>query len=142
MYHFRTRKADQQDLEVLDTLYCQNMKHHVEKHWQWDAQMFCTNFDPDTIQVIEIGERVAGFIKLVYEHDEIYLAEIQLAKAYRNLGIGTALIRTIIDQSEKSAKLITLQVIKGNSAEFLYKRLGFRVYETTSMHVKMSRMPR
>ncbi len=92
--------------------------------------------------MIEIGRALTGFIKLVYQHDELYLAEIQLDKKYRNLGIGTALIRTIIDQSEKSCKLITLKVVKGNPAEFLYKRLGFKVYETTSMHVEMSRMLR
>ncbi len=35
-----TRKADQQDLDVPDTLYCQNMKNHVEKHCQWDPHVF------------------------------------------------------------------------------------------------------
>ena len=142
MEDFRTRKADNQDLDALDALYSQNMKQHVEKHCRWDPQMFRANFDPDAILVIEIGRTLAGFLKVVYQHDEIYLAEIQLNEKYHNLGVGTALIRNIIDHSEKSGKLITLKVVRGNPAEFLYKRLGFRVFETSPMHVKMSRVPR
>ncbi len=138
---FTTRKARLQDLKDLDALYTRNMKQYVEQYCSWDPHMFRSSFEPNSVQIVEVNGLLAGFIKLVYQRDEMYLAEIQLDKNFRNYGIGTTLIHRIIVESERSGTLITLKVIRGNPAEFLYKRLGFRVYETSFMHLKMSRLP-
>lgn len=140
--NFTTRRARPHDLDALDILFTCNMKQYVEAHCCWDPHMFRENFDAATVSVIEVNGALAGFIKLVYHGDEIYLAEIQLDKKYRNRGVGTELIRRVIDESEKSGRIITLKVIKGNPAEYFYKRLGFSVYEKTLMHLKMSRVPK
>jgi ribosomal protein S18 acetylase RimI-like enzyme len=103
--------------------------------------MFRESFEPSAIQVIEIAGRPIGFTRLVRQGDELYLAEVQISGKYRNNGIGTAIVRAAIAESERLDALLTLKVIKGNPAESLYTRLGFRVYAETAIHRKMSRMP-
>lgn len=139
--NFTTRTATGDDLDFLDRLYTSNMQCHVERVCSWDPDMFREHFDPSAIQVIEIEERPIGFTRLVHLGDELYLAEVQISRKFQNQGIGTAIVRAAIAESERLDALLTLKVIKGNPAESLYRRLGFRVYAETAIHRKMSRAP-
>ncbi len=135
------RKATWDDFEYLDKLVTDNMKGHVNKVSPWNARLFRDNFKPETIDVIEVENKAIGFTKLVHNFDELYLAEIQIDRVYQNQGIGTLIINAAIAASEKLAKKITLNVIKGNPAEYLYKRLGFEDFDETETHRKLQRLP-
>ncbi len=52
-------------------------------------------------------------------------------------GIGTSLIKSLIQEAQINNKKLWLKVIKGNPAERLYKRLGFTVFEKSCTHKKM-----
>ncbi len=138
---YRTRKATCDDFEYLNELVTDNMKGHVNKVSTWKADLFRENYDPESIDVIEVENKAIGFTKLVHNVDELYLAEIQIDRLYQNRGIGTSIINAAIAESKKHAKRITLNVIKGNPAENLYKRLGFEIYEETETHRRLQRMP-
>lgn len=129
------------DLDHLDRLYTDNMKGHIERVYSWDPDMFRRHFRPSTIQVIEVADKPVGFTRLVHRPHELYLAEVQVARCWQNRGIGTAIVRGAIVLSERLDRILTLQVIKGNPAESLYRRLGFKVYAETDIHRKMSRVP-
>lgn len=103
--------------------------------------MFRQYFDPVEIQVIEVERRPVGFTRLVKKGDELYLAEVQIASKYQNQGLGTAIVRSAIDEAQRLDALLILKVIKGNPAESLYRRMGFRVYAETDIHRKMSKAP-
>ncbi len=135
------RKATWDDFEYLDKLVTDNMKGHVNKVSPWNERLFRDNFKPETIDVIEVENKAIGFTKLVHNFDELYLAEIQIDRVYQNQGIGTSIINAAIAESEKLSKKITLNVIKGNPAEYLYKKLGFEVFNETETHRKLQRMP-
>lgn len=135
------RKARTNDLETLDVLYSTNMRELVERFYKWDPELFRNIFEANSIDIIEIFGTVAGFTKLVEKRDEFYLAEVQLGKQFRNRGIGTKLIKAAMHKAMQRRKILTLKVIRGNTAEFLYRRLGFIVYEETTMHLKMSWRP-
>ena len=135
------RKATWDDFEYLDKLVTDNMKGHVNKVSTWNARLFRENYKPESIDVIEVENKTIGFTKLVHNEDMLYLAEIQIDRAYQNQGIGTAIINAAIAESEKLSKKITLNVIKGNPAEYLYKKLGFEVFDETETHRILQRMP-
>lgn len=62
------------------------------------------------------------------------LDEIYLEKEFRNKGIGTKIIKKVIEENDK----IYLWVYKKNrKAVLLYKRLGFRIEEETNSRYYM-----
>ncbi len=135
------RKATWDDFEYLDRLVTDNMKGHVNKVSTWNARLFRENYKPESIDVIEVENKMIGFTKLVHNEEMLYIAEIQIDRAYQNQGIGTSIIIAAIAKSEKLSKKITLNVIKGNPAEYLYNKFGFEVYDETETHLKLQRMP-
>lgn len=139
---YRTRTATFSDLDFLDGLYTQNMKGYVERVCNWDPDMFRQHFKPQDVEIIEVEGRAVGFTRLMHRINELYLAEVQIARKFQNHGLGTAIIREAIAESERLDVILTLKVLKGNPAEFLYKRLGFRVYAETDIHRKLSRGPK
>lgn len=107
----------------------------------WDPHLFKDVFNLHECEVVVVEERVIGLRKIVRNSREIYLAEIQIGRGYRNSGIGTALLNQVIAESEQTGKRLWLQVIKGNPAERLYRRLGFIRYAETYAHRKLERWP-
>ncbi len=97
------RQATEQDLDLLERLFTENMKGYVER-------------------------------------ENIYLAEIQICSEYQNRGIGTELLKSIIQQFGTTNR-IWLKVIKGNPAINLYRRLGFKVFAESKTHLYMELLP-
>jgi GNAT superfamily N-acetyltransferase len=134
---YTTRKAWFDELDYLDRLYARNMKEYVERVSSWDPDMFRQEFDPEEVEIIEVDGRIAGFIRRVYQPEEIYLAEVQIERRYQNQGLGTAVLLDIIDEAESVGKKLTLRVLKGNPAEAFYRRNGFEVCAETDIHLEM-----
>jgi ribosomal protein S18 acetylase RimI-like enzyme len=59
----------------------------------------------------------------------IHLDQLHLVERVRNEGIGTHLIRELQQRALESARRVELNVMRGNPAQALYERLGFRVVE-------------
>ena len=57
--------------------------------------------------------------------EELHLVDIVLLPAHRNRGIGTAVMKALIEEAEQSRKPISLQVLKNSRAVGFYRRLGF-----------------
>lgn len=65
------------------------------------------------------------------------LVDIALLPEYRNAGIGTSLIRTLLVEAADASKPVRLHVLKSNPALGLYERLGFSPVADDSMYVEM-----
>jgi ribosomal protein S18 acetylase RimI-like enzyme len=57
--------------------------------------------------------------------DQIRVVDIAVLPEYRNAGIGTALLKGLIDEATKAGKPLTIHVEQYNPALRLYERLGF-----------------
>ena len=85
---------------------------------------------PDArFDVIEFDARVIGNLYVAPGTDETLLIDISLLPEYRNQGIGRALLRDLLAESESTNKPVSLHVLRGNPAVRLYQRLGFEVVE-------------
>jgi len=71
--------------------------------------------------------------------DTITLIDIALLSAHRGKGIGTSLIRQLIEIAEQSGKSLRLHVESSNPARDLYLRLGFREVENDGVYIAMTR---
>ncbi len=125
------------DIDFLDFIHTENMKPYVEKLYPWKPQLFRNHFLVDDYQVIYINNQIIGFLKVVFLETEIYLAEIQIAKDYQRLGIGTNLIRSVIEQAQAHHQPLWLKVLKTNPAQSLYQRLGFTTVDESCFHYIM-----
>ena len=83
---------------------------------------------------IVVDNKVIGCLLLTNKDDGILLDEIYLEEEYRNKGIGTNIIKEVINNNN----IIYLWVYKENiQAISLYKKLGFVVIEETETRYYM-----
>jgi ribosomal protein S18 acetylase RimI-like enzyme len=90
-----------------------------------------------TNQIIEVNGAPAGRLVVDRSENEILLADITLLPQFRNLGVGTYLLRDLQAEDKK----ITLHVIRSNPAANLYQRLGFVFVGEESLHSPMEWSP-
>ena len=79
--------------------------------------------------LIEIGQTPIGRIYVYRSPAEIRLMEVTLADAWRRRGIGSALLRELMDEARETDAQLTLHIEPDNPAQRLYQRLGFRLIE-------------
>jgi GNAT superfamily N-acetyltransferase len=125
------RAAVPEDIEWLEPFYESIMRpYYVELKWEWDDRKFCEFFDPNITKVIQADGIDIGMLRVEEREGCIYLGDIQIDSAYRGQGIGTQLIKTVIQSANIANKPVRLRVLKGNPAKELYLRLGFQEVET------------
>ncbi len=74
-------------------------------------------------------------------NDAIFLGQLYLEGRFQRQGIGSRVIRAVIDEATRQRKAVTLGVVKINPARPLYKRLGFSVTHEDQYKVYMRREP-
>ena len=79
--------------------------------------------------VIELEARPVGRLYVDRTPTEIHLIDIALLPECRGQGIGTALVREVVDEAARTKRPIRLYVEHGNPARRLYQRLGFAEVE-------------
>jgi ribosomal protein S18 acetylase RimI-like enzyme len=77
--------------------------------------------------VIEVDGRPAGRLYVDRRPQEIRLVEISLLPEHRGSGVGSRLIRSLLEEARESARMVTIHVEKVNRALRLYERMGFEI---------------
>jgi ribosomal protein S18 acetylase RimI-like enzyme len=90
---------------------------------------------------IMLDEEPIGRLLVNRPDDEIHLVDIALLPAMQGRGIGTTLIRNLLDEGDHRGLPVRLKVMKGNPAALLYERLGFVKTGESDMHNHMERRP-
>lgn len=91
-------------------------------------------------------EDVVAYLSVEVHHepdmDYIYLDDLSVTKAYRNLGIGSALIREAEIYARKiGIRDIVFHVEKSNTSAFrLYERLGYKVFRDDDSRYLMNKI--
>ena len=105
---------------------------------QPEIQVYIADFgkSDDWCLVAEVKEKIVGavWVRIMndYGHidDETPSFAISLHEEYRNLGIGTALMRDMLELlKNKGYKKTSLSVQKANYAVRMYQKVGFEVID-------------
>lgn len=131
---YRFRPATAADYDFLYWLHAATIREAVAATWGWDEifqrQRFRQHFDPDVQQIIVVDGKDVGVLKLEERPGEPFLSLIEIAPAYQGQGLGTRIIRDLLQEVHGAGKALTLHVLKANPrARALYERLGFTVVE-------------
>ena len=135
---YNLRKAEAKDLDILKKwkaetifVYAHNISlEEKNKIWHYiESNTHVSNYE-----IVTMDNKDIGCLSLKNEKNGILVDEIFLEKEYRNLGIGTSIIKDIT----KKYPTLYLWVYKKNyKAIRLYKRLGFEVSEETETRYLM-----
>ena len=72
----------------------------------------------------------------------LHRRQLHLVAGRRGCGIGTHLIKDLLQRATLLGKPVTLDVIHGNRARLLYRRLGFRQTGQDAEKIQMIWRPR
>lgn len=115
----------------------------IEQIWGWDEDWQRTNFAAEfassTTSVVEVENRIVGYVQIRDEGHRIYLQNIALSPEFQGKGFGTRLLTNL--QRESSARRVALElaVFRTNpKALKFYERIGFRRTGESSTHIEMS----
>ena len=142
---FRLRPVSPEDYEEMVGVYASTRAAEMEQVTWWDdAQKlaFCrmqydaqkTEYDaryPEAqYDVIVIDGRTAGRFWVGRDDEQIRALDITLLPWAQGQGVGTALVRALIEEARVSGKRLRHMVfVMNEGARRLYERLGFVVFE-------------
>lgn len=111
---------------------------------QFDAQHrhYHQQYADADFQLVLLDDRPIGRLYTARWPGEIRLIDIALLPEHRNVGIGTHLIRCLMDEAALAGKPVRLHVTPFNPALRLYQRLGFTKIADRGPHWLMEWAPR
>lgn len=92
-------------------------------------------------EIVQHGTRPIGRRYLERMPSEYRLIDIALIEDYRNRGVGTALMREVLDKAASEGVAVRIHVEKFNPALRLYQRLGFREIGDEDVYLFMEWTP-
>ena len=100
-------------------VFLQHQFHAQHTHYQ--SHYKGANFD-----LVLLKKKPVGRLYIHRQKEEIRIIDIALLPDYQNQGIGTFLLKNIMQEAKKDDKIVSLHVEKMNPALKLYERLGFK----------------
>jgi ribosomal protein S18 acetylase RimI-like enzyme len=131
---FNLRQATHEDLEFLFKVSTLAMRPTVlainpdrEFNEQEEKEKYKEKFVPNEIDIIQFEGQDVGRLRVVRSADSIYVGGIQILPEFQGKGIGTAIFKELIRESEQLNVPITLEVHDVNQdAIRFYEKLGFK----------------
>jgi ribosomal protein S18 acetylase RimI-like enzyme len=110
---------------------------------QFNAQdhHYRTCYDTAQFLIVVVDGQPAGRLYVARRPKELLLMEIALLPAYRSAGIGTALIRDLMEEARSTGRIMRLHVEPFNPALRLYQRLGFSKVSEAGVYWLMEWIP-
>jgi GNAT superfamily N-acetyltransferase len=114
--------------ELYFKVFTATMREYLEpvRGWDEEAERAAARkrFDAGGFEAIAVNGAAAGILRVIDEDGIRWIDFVALLDFARNRGVGSALLRSILDSSSTP---VMLQVGAANPARSLYERLGFRV---------------
>jgi ribosomal protein S18 acetylase RimI-like enzyme len=134
-------------LEAKDKEFLRNLNERCYKdvvicqfgEWDTDLQQefFEKKWEPDKFQAICTQDGDVGAISVWEEENVLHLSEILVDPTFQNRGLGTEVLKTVLETATSKHIKVRLQVLHENKARHLYRRLGFFEYGKTDTHILM-----
>ncbi|MER7186483.1 GNAT family N-acetyltransferase [Streptomyces hyaluromycini] len=142
---WRTRPASDADVEAVAELRAVVLRDDLERLGRYDArrvrQRLRDGFDAARTRVIEVEGAFAGCVALRPAGDARWLEHFYLAPHVQGVGIGSAVLREVLERCDRDGVPVRLNVLQGSAARRLYERHGFLVETEDPVDVFMVRPP-
>lgn len=149
------RPAQEDDLSLLRRIYASTRREELadagwndaQRDWfldmQFDLQVraFAQVYPEADWQVVVSDGQPVGRLIVDRSAIPIRLVDIALLPDYRNAGIGSELLRRLLDEATVAGKPVVLHVARSSPARALYQRLGFFVSAWDDVYLEMQWRP-
>jgi ribosomal protein S18 acetylase RimI-like enzyme len=123
------RPARSEDFDYCARLYFEGMDTVIkELNLNMDAQVtsFRQQWDIGQVRIITLDGTDIGWLQSFAKHGALFLGQLFVDSPLRRQGIGTEVVKGLIEEAARAGQALTLGVVKTNPALRLYERLGFR----------------
>jgi len=103
--------------------------------------MFRKLWTPSQVCMIQADGVDVGWLQTVVSKSEHMLGQIFVDAPYQRKGIGTEVLRRVVEEASRLQLPIRLAVVKFNPSRRLYERLGFKVTHEDERKIYMTREP-
>ncbi|MEV0232060.1 GNAT family N-acetyltransferase [Nonomuraea sp. NPDC050786] len=139
------RSAEPADVEAIAELRATVMRPDLERLGRFDEhrvrQRLRDAFAPQHTSVIVAAGAFAGCVAVRPAEDGRWLEHFYLAPGLQGQGVGSAVLRTVLQQADADGVPVRLNVLQGSAARRLYERHGFTVESQDPVDVFMVRQP-
>lgn len=104
---------------------------------QFEAQhrYYQENYPSSSFDVVLVDGRPAGRLYVARWPEELRVIDVALLPEFRRRGIGTSLLRGLLEEAQGRGLPVRIHVERFNPALVLYERLGFRVLEDRGVYL-------
>ncbi|MFJ4483472.1 GNAT family N-acetyltransferase [Streptomyces longwoodensis] len=142
---WRLRSAVAADVEVIAELRATVMRADLERLGRYDdhrvRQRLRDSFSPQYTSVIMLDRGLAGCVTVRPAGGRQWLEHFYLAPHCQGRGLGSAVLRTVLERTDAQGMTVGLNVLQGSGARRLYERHGFVVEDQDEIDVFMMRAP-
>ncbi|MFE0631321.1 GNAT family N-acetyltransferase [Streptomyces sp. NPDC058864] len=146
MADWEIRPAAATDVEAVAELRAVVLRGDLERLGRYDEhrvrQRLRDAFVPEHTWVVDVDGAFAGCVALRPAGDAHWLEHFYLAPRLQGGGIGTAVLRELLERCDREGVPVRLNVLRGSAARRLYERHGFTVDAEDPVDVFMVRRPR
>ncbi|MFK4593663.1 GNAT family N-acetyltransferase [Streptomyces pristinaespiralis] len=139
------RRAVAADVEEIAELRATVMRPDLERLGRYDEhrvrQRLRDSFSTQHTSIIVIGHELAGCVTVRPAGDRQWLEHFYLAPRHQGRGLGSAVLRTLLERTDEQGLTVALDVLQGSAARRLYERHGFVVEAQDPIDVFMVRPP-
>ncbi|WP_282688148.1 MULTISPECIES: GNAT family N-acetyltransferase [unclassified Streptomyces] len=139
------RQALPEDVEPIAELRAVVMRPDLERLGRYDEhrvrQRLRDAYTPEHTSVIEAAGSFAGCVARRPAEDGWWLEHFYLSPALQGRGIGSAVLRGVLDRADAERLPVRLDVLRGSPARRLYERHGFTLEREDAVDVFLVRKP-
>jgi ribosomal protein S18 acetylase RimI-like enzyme len=118
---------------IIEQLHLDKAAQEVGFKKEWDSAQ---------VRIVAVDGVDVGWLQTGTQDDHFFIAQLFVDRPFQRQGIGTEVMKRLIDEAERARKAVRLNVVKFNPALRLYERLGFRVTHEDNRKVYMERAAR
>ncbi|MCX5205260.1 GNAT family N-acetyltransferase [Streptomyces sp. NBC_00237] len=145
MADWEIRQATAGDLEALVEVRAVVMRPDLERLGVYDPdrvrQRMRDAYEPEHTWVVEVAGTLAGCLALRPADDGHWLEHFYLEPHLQGTGIGTSLLRELLERTDREGHVVRLNVLRGSPARRLYERFGFTLETEDPVDVYLVRQP-
>ncbi|MBP1963258.1 GNAT family N-acetyltransferase [Paenibacillus aceris] len=141
MKQITLRQSQNSDVETIANLRAIVLRNDLTRLGRYDEekvrQRFRNSFEAAYTWIIESDSSFVGCVALKPALDGYLLEHFYIYPNYQGKGIGSHVLKILLEQNEIKGKRVTLNVLQGSSAQRLYERFGFKVERQDLIDVYM-----
>ncbi|MET9321291.1 GNAT family N-acetyltransferase [Streptomyces sp. NPDC003038] len=131
------------DVEVLAELRAEVLRADLERLGRYDElgvrRRLRDSFSVEHSSVLVVGGQVVGCFTVRPDQGGLLLEHFYLAAEYQGQGIGSGVLRGVLERADAQGMTVRLNVLRGSAAQGLYERYGFVVEVQDEVDVFMVR---